>query len=332
MYSVSAMTKLIVEICQNHNGSRETVREMIQAATLAGADIIKMQSMWSADLPKRERFEEGEVHAQTGIRTAIKRPHGPEQERLATLDLSIDDHQFFIDTCHRYGVLPMTTIFSRHRIAEVAGPKAPGKWVKVASYDCASYPMLRELAEHFDNFIISTGATYDHEIQKTAELMKSLGKNFSFLHCVTSYPNALEICNLARMEWLRQFTPTVGWSDHTKIADTGLAAAKIAIMLGADYVERHFTILPADQTKDGPVSINPAMLRELSAFRNLSKAQQQEQIAKEYPNWKSAVGVPVREMGHIELLNRDYYRGRFASPDGNGGWIYNWEEKPVRFA
>ncbi len=319
------MAKIIVEICQNHNGSRDTVREMVKAAAQNGADIVKMQSIWSADVPKRERFEEGEVHS-SGIRTAIKRPHAPEVERLSKLDLTLDDHQFFIDTCHEFGVTPMTTIFSRHRIKEVAGPKVPGKWIKVASYDCASYPMLRELAEYFDNFIISTGATYDDEIRKTAELMKSLGKRFIFLHCVTSYPNALENCHLSRMEWLRQFTPEVGWSDHTKVKDNGIVAAKVALALGADYIERHFTILAEDQTKDGPVSITPAMLRELSEFRALSKNEQIRRLDAEHPGWRVAVGTPVREMGHTELLNRDYYRGRFASPDGKGGWLYNWEE------
>lgn len=319
------MTKIIVEICQNHNGSLDTVREMVKAAAENGADIVKMQSIWSADLTERDRFEEGDVHP-SGIRTAIKRPYVLEVERLSKLDLTLDDHQFFVDMCREFGVTPMTTIFARHRIKEVAGLNMPGKWIKVASYDCASYPMLREFAEYFDNFIISTGATYDDEIQKTAELMKSLGKRFVFLHCVTSYPNSLENCHLSRIEWLRQFTPEVGWSDHTRVKDSGLVAAKAAIVLGADYIERHFTILAEDQTKDGPVSITPAMLRELSEFRKLSKNEQLRQLDAENPNWRVTIGTPVREIGHIELLNRDYYRGRFASPRNGGGWLYNWEE------
>lgn len=313
------MAKLIVEVCQNHNGSRETIRAMVRAAAENGADLVKMQSIWSADLTRRERFEEG-----TG---AIKRPYAAELARLSKLDLSLEDHKFFIDACREYRVIPLTTIFARGRIAEVAALPWPGRWIKVASYDCASYPMLRELSKHFDNFIISTGATFDDEIAKTAALMKRLGKHFIFLHCVTSYPNVPEMCNLARMEWLRQFTPEVGWSDHTKVADAGLMAAKTAVMLGADYVERHFTILPADQTKDGPVSLTPALLKELCDFRRLSFAEQRAQIEREIPDWQKLKGTPMRELTPVEILNRDYYRGRFATPDGAGGWIYNWEEK-----
>ncbi len=300
------------------------VQKLIQAAAENGADIVKMQSIWSEDVTKRDRFENGEVDAE-GKQISIKRPYDAEVERLAKLDLSLDDHQFFIDECAKYGVIPMTTIFARHRIPVVAALPWPGKWVKVASYDCASHAMIRELAEHFDNFIISTGASYDTEIAETAKIMKDLGKNFAFLHCVTSYPNTLEMCNLARMEWLKQFTPHVGWSDHTKIADDGILASKIAIMLGAEYVERHFTVLGAADTKDGPVSVTPELLRELSEFRNLSANEQKKHIEALRPDWNIAIGVPTREMTSTELLNRDYYRGRFASPDGKGGWIYNWE-------
>ncbi len=328
------MTKIIAEVCQNHNGSRETLEAMIKAAAEAGADAVKMQSIWSADVTKRERFEEGTVGA-SGKQTAIKRPYQAEVDRLSKLDLSIQDHQFFIDICAKYNVLPMTAIFARHRIKDVAALPWPGRWVKVPSYDCASLPLLRELAQHFDNFIISTGATYDHEIEATANLMKELGKNFIFLHCVTSYPNTLPMCNLARMEWLRKFTPIVGWSDHTKIEDNDIIAAKAAIYLGADYVERHFTVLGAGDTKDGPVSMTPALLEELVAFRALSKEEQKAHLDAKRPDWEVAIGTSTREMTDVELLNRDYYRGRFASPmpgqtgSDEGAWIYNWEEKEV---
>ncbi len=325
------MTKIIAEICQNHNGSKETLREMVKAAAESGADMIKMQSIWSADIQKRERFEEGGIDT-SGKQTTIKRPYKAEVERLSKLDLSLEDHQAFIDTCNEYNVIPLTAIFARHRIESVASLAWPHKWVKVPSYDCASIPLLRELAQHFDNFIISTGATYDEEIKATADLMKKLGKNFSFLHCVTSYPNTLPMCNLSRMEWLRQFTPSVGWSDHTKIEDNDIIAAKAAIYLGADYIERHFTILPSTETKDGPVSMTPELLKEIVAFRALSKEEQKAHLYAKRPDWEIMVGTTTREMTDIELLNRDYYRGRFASPDGSGGWINNWEDKPVTMA
>jgi sialic acid synthase SpsE len=318
------MPKLIVEICQNHNGDKGLLERMVKEASENGADIVKMQSIWSDDIVKRERFEDGFVD-DDGVQQIIKRPYALEKERLSRLDLSLDDHVFFIETCANYNVVPMTTIFARHRIPEVGTLAWKGGMIKVASYDSMSYLMLRELAEYFDHFIISTGASYDEEIEKTAQTMKELGKEFTFLHCVTSYPNTLDMCHLSRMEWLKQFTPHVGWSDHTLIERDGVKVAKVAIMLGADYIERHFTVLGASETKDGPVSITPVLLKELDAFRKLSHEDQKKQIEQEIPDWEVMLGETHREMTQTELLNRDYYRGRFASPDGNGGWVYNWE-------
>jgi sialic acid synthase SpsE len=189
--------------------------------------------------------------------------------------------------------------------------------------------LVRELAEQFDVLIVSTGATFDEEIAQTAAMLRERNKQFALLHCVTSYPNGLGMANLARIDWLRQFTPRVGWSDHTLVSRDGIKAAKVALMLGADFVERHFTILPPDKTKDGPVSISPELLQGLAQFAKLSRPEQQEQIEREIPEWRVMLGHREREMTHVEMLNRDYYRGRFASLV-NGEWVHNWEEKSVR--
>ena len=126
---------LIAECCQNHNGDREVLRRMVHAAAENGADYAKIQAIRSRELTRRPRFEQGEGGA-------IRRPFGPEQDRLARLDLSLDDEAWFVDECRRAGVASMTTIFTRAAAREVAplGYDA----VKIASYDCASPPLLRD--------------------------------------------------------------------------------------------------------------------------------------------------------------------------------------------
>jgi len=319
------MAKIIAEVCQNHNGSREILGEMIHAAAESGADYIKMQSIFSEDLTPRGRFEHGETE-DNGVVKAIKRPFRPEYERLSKLDLTEDDHLFFISECKKYNVIPITAVFSRMRIPFVSSLPWPEKIVKVPSYDCASFKMLEELAEHFDHLIVSTGATFDEEIAKAVEVIQNKGKKISLLHCVTSYPNSLDMCNFARIEWLRQFTPSVGWSDHSLIERDGIKAAKAALALGADIVERHFTILGKDETKDGPVSVTPELLKELAGFAKLPREEMLRLAKEEIPEFNSMIGLTQRELTHKEMLNRDYYRGRFASYT-DGEWIYNWEDK-----
>ncbi len=317
------MTKIIAEVCQNHLGDRKILSKMIKEAAKAGADYVKGQILFSEDLTHRKRFNEGEVE-DNGVIKTIKRPYDLEFKRVKALDLSDDDYKWFVEEAIRNNVKPMLTVFTRRRIELVASLPWPEKIVKVASYDCASFKLLEELCEVFDHLVVSVGATTDEEIIQTAQLVKKKGKKLTFLHCVTSYPNSLDMCNLARIKWLRQYAPRVGWSDHTRVDRDGLKAAKVASMLGADMIERHFTVLAQDQTKDGPVSVNPKLLRELVKFCKLPKNKQKRIIKTKIPKWQIMLGSEKREMTHTEMLNRDYYRGRWASKI-NGKWVYNWE-------
>ena len=53
------MTKIIAELCQNHNGDIKILEEMVHAASESGAEFAKIQSMLSKDLTHRKRFDEG---------------------------------------------------------------------------------------------------------------------------------------------------------------------------------------------------------------------------------------------------------------------------------
>jgi N,N'-diacetyllegionaminate synthase len=311
------MPKIIAEFCQNFKGDKKILKEMIYAAKEAGADIAKVQSYLADELTPRPEFEKENP-------TGIIRPYQPEYERLKPVDLNDEDMAWFVDECKKVGIQPMATIFTRQRIPYLAS--LDWQEVKVASYDCASYPMLNELKERFKHLYVSTGATYDEEIKKTADILK--GHNFTFLHCTTIYPTPLNDLSLARLEWLRQFTPSVGFSDHSLIARDGILASLAALALGADVIERHFTILDSKETKDGPVSVNPGQLKELSIWAKKPKEEILEYVKKNIVDWQPVFGQPTREMTLAEINNRAYYRGRFASKVGDN-WVYNWEDKKV---
>lgn len=215
----------------------------------------------------------------------------------------------------------MTTAFTRTGAREVS--ELGFEAIKVASYDCASYPLLEELKKYWKRIFVSTGATYDHEIARAAEILSDI--DLHILHCITLYPTPMNELNLRRLAFLRRFSNNVGYSDHTLVAETGLWASKIALALGATCVERHYTVLEKDETRDGPVSIRPRELKELSQFANLSRFEMMEIINREYPEWEITLGSPTRPLSDKELLNRDYYRGRFAS-FVRGEYIYNWED------
>ena len=122
----------------------------------------------------------------------------------------------------------------------------------------------------------------------------------------------------------------MSFSDHTLVERDGIKAAAVALHLGANVVERHFTILPADQTKDGPVSVNPGQLKTLCDLAHGSAEYRAAYVAEQIGDYQSMVGLPRRQLSQAELLNRDYYRGRFGTHRADGSVVNNWEEAPLK--
>ena len=322
--------KFIAELCQNHNGDFNTLCHMVDAAAEGGASHIKIQHIYSRNLVFRAQFEQG--LKQDDIVKAIHRPWEPEFDRLKGLELSDKDCMRFVELVTSLGLTPMTTCFTRGDISRI---KEQGfKTIKVASYDCASFPMLKELSNNFDYLYVSTGASFDDEIKHASNILTKYAKAFSFLHCVTQYPTPLDEMHLNRINWLKQFTNNVGFSDHSLVSRDGLIAAKAAIVCGANIIERHFTIKDPQETKDGPVSIDKEGIRALINFASLTHEDQCRQLDTENSGWRQMLGFSQRWLSDKELLNRDYFRGRFASPRREGSYlasemIFNWEETPL---
>ena len=316
----------IAELCQNHNGDPSLLMKMCDEAANAGATYIKMQTIYAANLAFRPQFENGlEVDGRT---LCIKRPWKAEYDRLLSLELTDKESSHFCEYVKSLGLTPITTCFARCDLTRILDQGFTN--IKIASYDCSSYPMLREVANKAENVIVSTGSMFDEEIEYANEILEASNTRYSFLHCVTKYPTPLEDMNINRLNYLRTLTQNVGFSDHSHALKDGIAAAKVAVYMGASVVERHFTILDSSDTKDGPVSITPRQLKELMAFNNLSTEDQKYHLNDLHPTWHLMLGTDTRDLTHEELLNRDYYRGRFASPrpnlEDNSHMIFNWEE------
>ena len=315
---------IIAEFCQNHNGNSDILFKMIDEAVKNGATHLKIQNIFANELTFRPKFEKG-IKINKKI-YSIKRPFKNEYARLKKLELNIKQIENFKKRCENYNIIPLITCFTRSQI--ILLKKLNFKLIKVASIDCASFQLLKDLVNNFSNIIVSTGGTYDNEIEKAASILNK--KKFSFLHCVSIYPTPIQQVNLNRINFLRKFTKSVGYSDHTKCIDKNLLAIKLAIYLGAKIIEKHFTILKPEETRDGIVSMNPKQLSEISEFSNLSRSDQKTILSKISKKIRNKIlGKKNRKLTDVELVNRDYYRGRFASVlkrNNTKRYIYNWDE------
>lgn len=230
------MTKIIVEAGSNHAGDMGIAKRMIKVAAECGADYIKFQSWQAKNL----------------------KPDNPNYERHKMAELSDDDHYTLINECKKQGIKFLTSCFDIDRVDFLASLGLES--IKVPSPEFSSLRMIKLLKEKFNHLILSTAAVTEEEIEETVAVLK--GSNFTLLHCVSIYPLPPGKTNLARMNWLRKYTPSVGFSDHSLGSDL----AKVAIAMGAQYLEKHFTIDKSLPGKDQSISSEPQVIKEIVEY------------------------------------------------------------------
>ena len=281
---MSRNMKFIAEMCQNHNGNMDLLETMVVDAAKNGADICKIQTIEAKHLIYWKEFEDF-------------RPYEKEYERLKLLELSVDDEKKFVEICRQNKVEPMTTIFE-HR-AHKRFNDAGYKLMKISGYSVQKVlPSIKQF--NFEHLYISTSSMTYGEIEWLIKQLKiNLPyRNYTLLNCTCVYPTPLEKLNLQNIEFYRKHfgIKNVGLSDHTNPHEDNLLSSKLAIYQGIDVLERHFTILGIDETRDGKVSITPDMLSELKRFSMLSPKEQYEEI---------------NELNETQKFNHHYYRNRF---------------------
>lgn len=274
--------KLISELCQNHNGNLETLESMIKTAAVC-SDIVKIQTIYASNLTYRENYED-------------YRPYEPEYERLKGLELSRKDEELFIFKCMEYGVESMTTIFvPQHapRFNELGYDN-----LKISGYSIPAFDYGKKLKTFkFKRLFFSTSSLSLEEIKLTIKNLNEMGIEYYMMQCTCIYPTPLDKLNLQNIDFYRSLgAKNVGLSDHSNPHEDKLLSSKLAIFQGIDVLERHFTILDINDTRDGKVSVTPKMMSSLRKFSKMSKEDQYRELNK---------------FNVSQIFNHDYYRGRF---------------------
>jgi sialic acid synthase SpsE len=147
---------------------------------------------------------------------------------------------------------------------------------KIPSGEITNKPLIQHIARKKKPIILSTGMSYLGEVEKAInwinEMWDELDKKpeLTLLHCVSNYPAEVEDSNLLAIKTMeRAFGLPVGYSDHAP----GIEISIAAVALGAEVIEKHFTI---DRNMEGPdhkASLEPDELKTMvNAIRNVGKA------------------------------------------------------------
>jgi sialic acid synthase SpsE len=267
---------VIAEIGNNHNGSLELAKQLVDAAVDAGADCAKFQ-LRDRDALYRTRSN-GAVTEDLGVEYI--------QDLLKKVELSKEDHLLVRQYCAERGITYMCTPWDEPSVDVLAAMDVPA--LKLASADLFNPYLIRKAASLGKPLILSTGMSFEPEIVAAVELVKSLGVPFAILHCNSAYPAPETDIQLGYIKRLQELHSCVGYSGHER----GTAITHAAVALGAKIVERHITLDRAMEGPDHLASLEPAEFKALvDGIRQIEKALP----------WTG----PGRKASQGELLNRE---------------------------
>jgi sialic acid synthase SpsE len=225
MSVMSSRLHVIAEAGTNHGGNPDTARRLMAIAREAGADSVKFQIIYPEGLylPRFYRdggYVENEVY----------------QIRAAAM-LSDDDYRRLAAHCREAGIPMSASVFDRRGLDLLCELDPP--YIKIASCDLNNDGLLRQAAERGRKLIVSTGMATLGEVEHAVQTIQSTGNSdLVLMHCVSIYPCSVEQTNLGFLNTLRAaFGLPLGFSDHTESS----VAAAIAVSMGVEWIEKHFT-------------------------------------------------------------------------------------------
>lgn len=256
------MIYIIAEAGVNHNGDINLALELIEQAKLAGADCIKFQTFKAEQI-----VTSSSPKAKYQLEVTDK--NETQFEMLKKLELSMQDYGLLIKKCNELNIDFLSTPYNIEDVDFLEDLGVSG--YKIASGQLTELPFLKYVAQKKKLMIISTGMANMAQVFDAVEAIRAEGNdNIVVLQCTTNYPSKIEDANLLAMNSMKEACKVrVGYSDHVQNNYACFASAA----LGAEIIEKHFTL---DKNMSGPdhsSSLNPEEFKELvNGIRNIEKA------------------------------------------------------------
>lgn len=238
----------IAEAGTNHGGNYETACRLVDIAKQSGADSVKFQIIYPEGLYLPKLFQSG-----TYVENEVF------QIRAAAM-LGDDEYRRLADYCRERDLPISASVFDERGLKLLDEFNPP--YFKFASCDLNNVEFLKRATQYGRRMILSTGMASLSEIEQSVRAILSTGhQDVVLMHCVSIYPCPVDRMNINFLKELKStFNLPVGLSDHT---ENSLAAA-IAIGLGIEWLEKHFTY---DRSADG---FDHAYAMEPDTLRNFA--------------------------------------------------------------
>lgn len=288
---------IIAELSGNHNGKIERALKTIDAAHEAGADAIKLQTYTpdtmtlNCDLP--DFLISGGLWEGYKLYDLYEWAHTP-----------FEWHEELFEHAKKRNITIFSSPFDETAVDLLEKLHTPA--YKIASFELTDLPLIKYVARTGKPIIMSTGMANEEEINEAVETARGEGAmDIILLHCISSYPTPIEQSNIKQIQELQdRFGVVCGLSDHT----LGTTASISAVALGANIIEKHFTLSRNDKGPDSAFSLEPEELIHLT-----------EQTRKAW----MALGSPGYSLREAEKENKVFRRSLYFVKDLKKGDIIN---------
>ena len=283
---------VIAEAGCNHMGQMEIAHEMINtAAIFCKVDAIKFQKRCPKELLTPEQYNAPHPHPYNSYGPT----YGAHREFL---EFTVEQHAQLKKWCEEVGITYSTSVWDMTSAKEIASLEP--KFIKIPSACNTHYEMLNWLCDNYKGEIqISFGMTTHEEEEKIIQLFENKGRNKDLIifNCTSGYPVPFkDVCLLEinRMGNLYEDrVKGIGFSGH----HNGIAVDVAAYTLGANIVERHYTLNRTWKGTDHAASLEPDGIRRLA--RNL-------EAAYDALHYKTSEILPIEQVQRDKLKYRKH--------------------------
>ena len=250
---------IIAEIGCNHKGDMEIAKELIKVAKIfCNVDAVKFQKRNNKELLTEDQYNQPHPNPANSYGDT----YGAHREYL---EFDVNQHQELKVYCDEIGITYSTSVWDLTSAKEISSLNP--EFIKIPSACNNNIPMLEWLCDNYNGELhISTGMTTKNEIEDLVNLFKRKNRNKDLVlyNCTSGYPVPFEdVCLLdinVLIDKYKDDVKHIGFSGH----HLGIAVDVAAFTLGANIIERHYTIDRTWKGTDHAASLEPMGLRKLS--------------------------------------------------------------------
>ena len=283
---------VIAEAGCNHMGQMEIAKDLIEiAARFCKADAIKFQKRCPKELLTSEQYNAPHPNPANSYGAT----YGEHREFL---EFDVDQHAQLKKWCEEAGIIYSTSVWDLTSAKEITSLHP--QFIKIPSACNTHYEMLQWLCDNYEGEIqLSFGMTTREEEEAVVQLFEKNGraKDLILYNCTSGYPVPYkDICLLELTRMKEQYdgrVKAIGFSGH----HLGIAVDVAAYTLGAEFIERHYTLDRTWKGTDHAASLEPDGIRKL--VRNLNEVH-------ESLTYKEQEILPIEQVQRDKLKYRKH--------------------------